>query len=69
MRLPFVAAPTVTLSLVSEQVAIAEDGMFGIGGVETLLVFVAPLQKPDARLAGVMSVVGPPIDSTRKTTQ
>jgi hypothetical protein len=68
MRLPLVAVPIVTFSVGSEHLAIAESGTFGMGGVGTELVLVAPLQKPDAMLPAVMFCREPPIDSTRNTT-
>jgi hypothetical protein len=65
--LPFIAVPIVALTPLPAQVAIAEDEMLGIAGVEAGVVSVAPLQKLEAMLVAFVSKL-PDVACTRKMT-
>jgi hypothetical protein len=64
---PLIAVPIVALVPPPEQVATAEESMFGICGVEPGVVFVAPLQKLEAMLPAE-PFIEPLLACTKKMT-
>lgn len=64
---PFIAVPIVAFTPPPVHVAIAEEAMFGICGVDAGVVFVAPLQKLEAMLEAELLTL-PVVACTRKMT-